>query len=161
MPRGGYHPNAERWGRKSAWQNESPTKTIRVPEALIERILDYAHKLDIGEFIDYDTKAKESNLNSKSTHKPIEQEQTQSIDAYEQEIKDLKRDLEETQLELQKTRSLLKVQPIASRETIELLEAAITPKSKGGNYSANNATGLKSVVEQALKQLKGDRKERS
>ncbi len=48
-----------------------------------------------------------------------------------------------------------KAQPIASRETIELLEQAITPKSKGGNYSANNATGLKSAVEQALKQLKG------
>jgi hypothetical protein len=58
MPRGGYHPNAERWGRKSAWQNESPTKTIRVPEALIEQVLDYAHKLDVGEIIDYDTKAK-------------------------------------------------------------------------------------------------------
>ena len=60
MPRGGYHPNAERWGRKSAWQNESPTKTIRVPSALIEQILDYAHKLDIGEVIDYDTETKES-----------------------------------------------------------------------------------------------------
>lgn len=103
--------------------------------------------------------------------------------AHEQEIKDLKRDLEETQLELQKTRSLLdasqevsshlpaleneinllrsqvehfKSQPIATQEIIKLLDLAIAPKSKGGNYSANNATGLKSAVEQALKQLKGD-----
>ena len=57
MPRGGYHPNAERWGRKSAWQNDSDTKTIRVPESLAEQILDYAHKLDNGEAIDYETKA--------------------------------------------------------------------------------------------------------
>lgn len=58
MPRGGYHPNAERWGRKSAWLNASDTKTIRVPEELAEQILDYAHKLDKGEVIDYETKVK-------------------------------------------------------------------------------------------------------
>ena len=58
MPRGGYHPNAERWGRKSAWKNASDTKTIRVPGELAEQILDYAHKLDEKEVIDYDTKAK-------------------------------------------------------------------------------------------------------
>lgn len=58
MPRGGYHANAERWGRKSAWLNDSDTKTIRVPEALAQHILDYAHRLDSGEFIDIDTKAK-------------------------------------------------------------------------------------------------------
>lgn len=58
MPRGGYHPNAERWGRKSAWKNASDTKTIRVPGELAEQILDYAHKLDESEVIDYDTKAK-------------------------------------------------------------------------------------------------------
>ena len=124
---------------------------------------------------------------------------TQDETDREQEIKDLKRDLEETQLELQKTRSLLKeaegennfqetrwkltqrmnnemgeeikkmrseathfkAQPIASRETIKLLEAAITPKNKGGNYSPNNATGLRSAVEQALKQLKRDPRDQS
>lgn len=60
MPRGGYHPNAKRWGRKSAWKNASDTKTIRVPEELAEQILDYAHKLDEGEIIDYDTEAKKA-----------------------------------------------------------------------------------------------------
>lgn len=59
MPRGGYHPNAERWGRKSAWKNASDTKTIRVPEELAEQILNYAHKLDERGIIDYDTEAKE------------------------------------------------------------------------------------------------------
>jgi len=58
MPRGGYHPSAERWGRKPAWKNASDTKTIRVPEELAEQILNYAHKLDEGDVIDYDTKAK-------------------------------------------------------------------------------------------------------
>lgn len=43
--RGGYFPHAERWGRKSAWQN-LPTTLIRVPEVLVEQILEYAHKLD-------------------------------------------------------------------------------------------------------------------
>lgn len=73
MPRGGYHQHAVRWGRKSAWQNDSPTKTIRVPESLIEQILDYAHKLDdrlvtdsdtqaIKEVDDFDTQAKEPDL---------------------------------------------------------------------------------------------------
>lgn len=60
MPRGGYHPHAERWGRKSAWLNGSVTKTIRVPEALAERVLDIAHKLDEGDTIDCDTKANDS-----------------------------------------------------------------------------------------------------
>lgn len=59
MPRGGYHPHADRWGRKSAWNNGSVTKTIRVPEALADRVLDIAHKLDEGENIDCDTKANE------------------------------------------------------------------------------------------------------
>lgn len=58
MPRGGYYPNAERWGRKSAWRNDSVTKTIRVPEKLAEQVLDYAHKLDDGGITDYETKAK-------------------------------------------------------------------------------------------------------
>lgn len=31
-----------------------------------------------------------------------------------------------------------------------LLEKAITPKSKGGSYAANNATAMKKLVEQAL-----------
>lgn len=59
MPRGGYHPNASRWGRKSGWLNDSVTKTIRVPEALADQVLDIAHKLDEGYIIDCDTKANE------------------------------------------------------------------------------------------------------
>ena len=34
-------------------------------------------------------------------------------------------------------------------QAIALLQNAITPKSKGGSYAANNATGIKRLVEQA------------
>lgn len=57
MPRGGYHPHAERWGRPSAWKNASVTKTIRVPESLVGQVLDLAHKLDEGEVIAIDTES--------------------------------------------------------------------------------------------------------
>lgn len=36
-----------------------------------------------------------------------------------------------------------------------LLQNAITPKAKGGNYAANNATGIKRLVEQAVALLTG------
>ncbi len=51
---------------------------------------------------------------------------------------------------------LVKVPPtppprtIIHSEAIALLQSAITPKTKGGSYAANNATGLKKLVEQAL-----------
>jgi hypothetical protein len=41
-------------------------------------------------------------------------------------------------------------------KAITLLQNAITPKSKGGNYAANNATGIKRLVEQALALLEGE-----
>ena len=74
MPRGGYHAHAERWGRKSVWQNDSDTKTIRVPEKLAEQILDYAHKSDKSELIDYETKALDETNQLK-----IELEQLRSL----------------------------------------------------------------------------------
>ncbi len=40
-----------------------------------------------------------------------------------------------------------------SAKAIGLLLEAITPKSKGGSYAANNATGIKRLVELALAQL--------
>jgi hypothetical protein len=41
-------------------------------------------------------------------------------------------------------------------KAIALLQNAITPKSKGGSYAANNATGIKRLVEQALALLAGE-----
>ncbi len=41
-------------------------------------------------------------------------------------------------------------------KAIALLQNAITPKSKGGSYAANNATGIKRLVEQALALLRSE-----
>lgn len=62
-------------------------------------------------------------------------------------------DLLRSQMEHFKNQPTAGRESVASQEIIKLLEQAITPKSKGGNYSANNATGLRLAVEQALKQL--------
>ena len=37
-----------------------------------------------------------------------------------------------------------------------LLQNAITPRQRGGNYAANNATGIKRLVEQALTLLRSE-----
>jgi predicted nuclease with TOPRIM domain len=73
MPRGGYHPDAERWGRKPAW-NDSETKTIRVPKMLAEEILEIAHKLDNDETIDFETKANQ-DLQAEASRLKTELEQ--------------------------------------------------------------------------------------
>lgn len=62
-------------------------------------------------------------------------------------------DLLRSQMEHLKNQPTVATESVASQEIIKMLEQAITPKSKGGNYSANNATGLRLAVEQALKQL--------
>lgn len=65
--------------------------------------------------------ARSGGLNSKHTHGQIEQNYQESISVYEREVQDLKRDLEETQLELAKTRSLLEASRKAERNTMDLL----------------------------------------
>ena len=42
-------------------------------------------------------------------------------------------------------------------QALALLQNAITPKSKGGSYAANNATGIKRLVEQALALLQDEK----
>ena len=44
MPRGGYRKGA---GGKPKW-NQGKTKVIRVPEVLVDKIIEYAKKLDEG-----------------------------------------------------------------------------------------------------------------
>lgn len=105
MSRGGYHPHAERWGRKSAWLNASVTKTIRVPEALAEQILDLAHRLDAGEVIASETEP------NKLESDPNEGAETTSNNAHEL--------TEALQFEIQQLREhLLNV----TRERNELVE---------------------------------------
>jgi len=58
MPRGG---RREKAGRPSTWKSGckfSQTKLIRVPIALVDQLLEIAHKLDSGEVLDLVTKQK-------------------------------------------------------------------------------------------------------
>jgi hypothetical protein len=50
----------------------------------------------------------------------------------------------------QDTEAELEQIKVSQAKAIALLQKAITPKSKGGSYAANNATGIKRLVEQAL-----------
>lgn len=55
MPRGGSREGA---GRKSTWASgckQSDTKIIRVPIAIADQLLEIAHRLDAGEFLDFVT----------------------------------------------------------------------------------------------------------
>lgn len=63
MSKGGYFPNAERWGRKSGW-NDPVTKVIRVPESIADRVIDIAHKLDRGIVLDSVTETKNQEIDS-------------------------------------------------------------------------------------------------
>jgi hypothetical protein len=56
MPRGGHREKA---GRPSTWKSGckfSETKLIRVPAAISDQVLEFAHKLDSGESLDLETK---------------------------------------------------------------------------------------------------------
>jgi hypothetical protein len=71
MGRGGARANA---GAKSKWNN-SETTTIRVPAKLVDKILDYAKKLDSEEVLENGTNSKVINLSNISVRfnagKPI------------------------------------------------------------------------------------------
>jgi hypothetical protein len=54
MPRGGRREGA---GGRFKWRH-GKTKTIRVPEVLVNQILEYAQKLDIESIIEHDTRSK-------------------------------------------------------------------------------------------------------
>lgn len=58
MPRGGKRPGA---GSKPTWKH-GKTKTIRVPIALADEILEFARKLDEGNVIEHDTESKVIDL---------------------------------------------------------------------------------------------------
>lgn len=60
MPRGGKREGA---GAKPKW-NSGRTKTIRVPEAIVDQVLEYARMLDEGQIIESDTKSNVVDLRS-------------------------------------------------------------------------------------------------
>lgn len=101
--------------------------------------------------------ARKGGLNSSNTHEWKEQEQAQSNNVYEQEIKDLKRDLEETQLELQKTRSLLDASRRSEQDALRLLSTCHTEAFEAADIlkaalklKSNAGGAIKREIEKAL-----------
>lgn len=131
MPRGGYHPHADRWGRKSAWLNASVTKTIRIPEALAEQVLDIAHKLDEGVTIDCDTKALTEVTDLKAQVEQLRSERDQldlEVDRLHAKVGDL--DLELTNLKEQQPQQKPDLEAIRDRALTKLKLGKQAPEYK-------------------------------
>lgn len=131
MPRGGLRPAANGSLEhliKPKWRS-GPTQTIRVPQALAKQLLDYAHRLDDGEAVVV-LQGNTEDLISRSNLAKILLERCEYLEQ-------LGRGTE------------------VQEQAIALLHNAITLRAKGGSYAANNATGLKRLVEQALELLEG------
>ena len=137
MPRGGIRPRRTDGSTehllKPKWKL-SKTRTIRVPVVLAEQLLKIAHRLDSGESLDLTQHngTKEHSQSIELTQDNKVEESSQSIELTQDNEADLSR---------------LKAKQLSA---ISLLQNAITSKSKGGSYAANNATGIKRLVEQAL-----------
>jgi hypothetical protein len=101
---------------------------------MASQLLEIAHRLDSGESLDLtqDNGAKERGQSIELTQDNLALGSRQSIEVTQDNVTDWSR---------------LKAKQL---EAIALLQSAITPKSKGGSYAANNATGIKRLVEQAL-----------
>lgn len=101
--------------------------------------------------------ARSGGLKSSNTHEWNKQEQVQSNDVYEQEVKDLKRDLEEAQLELQKTRSLLEASRRSEQDALRLLSTCHTEAFEAADIlkaalklKSNAGGAIKREIEKAL-----------
>lgn len=101
--------------------------------------------------------AKSGELDSNNTHEQKQEENTVSIDVYEKEIQDLKRDLEETQLELAKTRSLLDTSRQKEQIQTDLLCECHSDAFKAAdilkaalNLKGNATKAIKAEIEKAL-----------
>jgi FtsZ-binding cell division protein ZapB len=127
MPRGGYHPNAERWGRKSAWLNASVTKTIRVPEALAEQVLNIAHRLDAGDIIDCETKASDGVTGLKAELEQLRFER----DQLHREVNELHAKIGDLDLEL----TNLKEQQLYGQPDLEAIRDHALTKLKVGKQA--------------------------
>jgi hypothetical protein len=101
---------------------------------MASQLLEIAHRLDSGEVLDLtrDNGANEPSRSIELTQDNLAEGSSHSIDVTQDNVPDSSR---------------LKAKQL---EALALLQNAITPKSKGGSYAANNATGIKRLVEQAL-----------
>lgn len=143
MPRGGIRPRRIDGSTdhllKPKWK-QGRTRTIRVPVALAEQLLEIAHRLDDGESLDLtqDNETRGSSSRFELTQDNVPEGDGQPVDL----TQDNKAELERIKAK--------------QAQAIALLQNAITPKSKGGSYAANNATGIKRLVEQALALLRSE-----
>ncbi len=137
MPRGGIRPRRTDGSTdhllKSKWK-QGRTRTIRVPVVLAEQLLEIAHRLDECESLELtqDNGANDHSQSIELTQDNLVEDSSQLIELTQDNGADLSR---------------LKAKEL---EAIALLQNAITSKSKGGSYAANNATGIKRLVELAL-----------
>lgn len=153
MPRGGYHSHAERWGRKSAWNNASVTKTIRVPEALADRVLDIAHKLDADEVIDYDTKSNEQVTALKAEIEQLRHERDQldkEVDELHTKVGDL--DLELANLKEQQLQQQELATPTGEKQNLEALRDRYLASLKLGRQ-APKYKHSKAAIDWLIEQL--------
>ncbi len=143
MPRGGIRPRridgSTEHLLKPKWK-QGRTRTIRVPVVLAKQLLEIAHRLDEGESLDLtqDNVAEGGGNPIELTQDNMPEGGSHLLDSTQDNEGDLER---------------LKA---SQAQALALLQNAITPKSKGGSYAANNATGIKRLVEQALALLAGE-----
>lgn len=159
-------------GAKSKWRSEGGTKLIRVPVAIEREILEAARAIDAGQELK-ELKSQQENVTESSDkfnqmkaaleQLRLERDQLwQERSQLDQEVNLLHAKNGDSNLllaHLKEEMEQMRSQPItvaANPAAIALLQKAITPKSKGGSYAANNATGLKRLVEQALDLLTTD-----
>ncbi len=139
-------------GSKSRYEGKERHNYTILPETAqwLKETGNASHTLDILVSL-----AKQNKLPSYNTHHRIEQPTVSTS-----RLQELEQQLIETYAELQGVRSQLQAARLANQETrshspqleeaIALLTHAITPEKQGGIYRANNATGLKQLVTQAL-----------
>lgn len=137
MPKGGIRPRRIDGSTdhllKPKWK-QGRTRTIRVPVVLAEQLLEIAHRLDEGEPLDLtqDNRAEGDGNLVELTQDNLSEGSGQPIDVTQDNGAELEHLL------------------ASQAQAIALLQNAITPRAKGGSYAANNATGIKRLVEQAL-----------
>jgi hypothetical protein len=108
-----------------------------VPVVLAEQLLEIAHRLDEGESLELtpDKNPEGDTTPIDLTRDKVAEDSFHLIELTQDKSTDLER------------LKALQAQAIA------LLQNAITPRVKGGSYAANNATGIKQLVQQALELL--------
>ena len=119
---------------------QGSTRKISVPVVLADQLLEIAHRLDSGESLDLTRDKKPEGYSH-----PIDMTQDNKATSVSAPI-DLTQDNKTEKEQIKAEGS----------QAIALLQKAITPRAKGGSYAANNATGIKRLVEQALALLRSE-----